>query len=264
MIFVHSVEAYYCSTQLLTSAIVIVYENLPRNIKHHQTRHPDEPSHRVTLVLRSVPVAILATCWLVHDEAQSIVTNTAKSFILDSSPRIIDGVSGRGEGRMLDAIVKASIKQHDALKGPKPGQGPCLSLSNLFEGRLRNALESKRTSRYLTKFIHQAGHQLRYGSNLNNNYGLRTFEIVKYTADMSGIGLHWVLGTDLHAMNSRYHSKGIAVVCAGVLPDGMAISPASRQTRIPQRVDFAAYGLGCYIPPLKQMEEQEWIDGWLE
>ena len=242
----------------------MVYENLPRNIKHHQTRHPDEPSHRVTLILRCVPVMILATCKQVHNEARPIVTTIAKNFILDSPPRIIDGVSGRGEGRMLDAIVKAGVKQHDALKDPEPGHGPCLTLSNLFEGRLRTTLESKRTSRYLAKFIHQAGHQLRYGRNLNNNYGLRTFEIVKYTADMSGIGLHWVLGTDLHAMNSRYHQKGIALVCAGVLPDGMAISPVSGHMRIPQRVDFAAYGLGCYVPPLRQMEEQEWVDGWLE
>jgi hypothetical protein len=241
-----------------------VYENLPRTIKHHQTRHPDEPSHRVTLVLRSVPVAILATCKLVHDEARPIVSAIAKEFILETPPRIIDGPSRRGEGRMLDAIVKAGVKQYDVLKDPEPGNGPCLTLSNLFEGRLRNALESKRTSRYLVKFIHQAGHQLRYGRTLNNNYGLRTFEIVKYTADMSGIGLHWVLGTDLHAMNSRYHSKGIAVVCAGVLPDGMAISPVSGQRRIPQRVDFATYGLGCFVPPLMQMEEEDWVDGWLE
>ena len=242
----------------------MVYENLPRSIKHHQTRHPDEPSHRVTLVLRSVPVAILATCQLVHGEAAPIVTAIAKAFILDSPPRLIDGVSGRGEGRMLDAVVKAGVKQHDALKDREVGQGPCLTLSSLFDGRLRTALESKRTSRYLAKFIHQAGNQLRYGRNLNNNYGLRTFEIVKYTADMSGIGLHWVLGTDLHAMNSRYHQKGIAIVCAGVLPDGMAITPVPGQTRIPQRVDFAAYGLGCYVHPLRQMEEQDWIGGWLE
>jgi hypothetical protein len=242
----------------------MVYENLPRSIKHHQTRHPDEPSHRVTFILRSLPVAVLATCKLVHDEARTIVTALAEDFILESPPRIIDGVSGRGEGRMLDAIVKASVKQHDVLKGHEIGHGPCLTLSNLFEGRLRTSLESKRTSRYLTKFVHQAGHQLNYGRRLNNNYGLRTIEIVKYTADLSGMGLYWGLGTDLHAMNSRLHQKEIAVMCAGVLPDGMAISPISGRTRVPKRVDFAAYGLGCYIPPLVQMEEQDWVDGWLE
>jgi hypothetical protein len=207
---------------------------------------------------------ILATCKLVHDEARVIVTNSAKDFILDSPPRIIDGVSGRGEGRMLDAIVKASVKQHGVLTDRELGHGPCLTLSSLFEGRLRTALESKRTSRYLAKFIHQTGHQLKYGRKLNNNYGLRTIEIVKYTADLAGIGLYWSLGTDLHAMNSRLHQKGIAVVCAGVLPDGMAVSSVSGEMRVPKRVDFAAYGLGCYVPPLVQMGEQDWKDDWLE
>ncbi|KAF2681121.1 hypothetical protein K458DRAFT_86505 [Lentithecium fluviatile CBS 122367] len=243
---------------------LMVYENLPRRIKHHQTRHPDEPSHRVTLILRSVPVAILATCKLVHDEARPIVTTIAKNFILDSPPRIIDGISGRGEGRMLDAIVKAGVKQHDILRRRALGEGPCLSLSDLFEGRLRTALESKRTSRYLVKFIHQTGHQLMYGHKPNNNYGLRTFEIVKYTAELAGIGLYWGLGMDLHAMNSRLHRKGIAVVCAGVIPDGMSISPVSGKMRVPQRVDFEAYGLGCYVPPLVQMEKEDWVDGWIE
>ena len=203
---------------------LMVYERLPKNIKHSQTRHPDEPSHRMTVILRSVPVAILATCKLVHEEALPIVKATTKDFIRDAPPRIIDGISGRGEGRMLDALVRAIMKQVDALRDYELGQGPCLTLSQLYEGRLRTALLSKRTSRYLLKFVHQAGHQLWYSSARNDFNGLRAIELVKYTSTISGIGRHWALGADLHALNSRLNEQGVAIVCAGTLPAGLAES----------------------------------------
>jgi hypothetical protein len=191
---------------------------------------------------------------------------TLSEFILESPPRIIDGISGRGEGRMLDALVRALMKQYDILNGHDLGNGPCLPLSHIFDGRLRMALESKRSSRYIAKFVHQASHQLRYGATRNIISGLRTVEIVKYTSSMSGIGRHWALGADLHALNTRLHDREIAVLCAGVLPAGIAelSKPASENILVPQHVNFESYGLGCYVPSLVQMEEEDWVGGWLE
>lgn len=246
---------------------LLVYENLPRTIKHHQTRHPDEPSHRMSFILKSVPVAILSTCRTVHDEARPILQATLNAFVRDVPPRLIDGVSGRGEGRLLDAVIRAVMKQMDALRDHELGRGPCLTLLQLFpEGRLRNALLSKRNSRYLVKFVHQAGHYLRYSSTINSPIGLRALELVKYTSTLSGIGRHWVLGTDLHALNSRLNPDGVAIVCAGVLPAGVVEASARTpgDILVPQRVDFQAYGLDCYIPSSRQMEEDDWIEGWLE
>lgn len=245
---------------------LMVYEHLPRKIKHHQTRHPDEPSHRVTVTLRSVPVGILATCKLVHNEARPILMTIMSKFILASPPRIIDGVSSRGEGRMLDAMVRALTKQYDILEHHDLGKGSCLTLSQLFDGRLRMALESKRASRYIIKFIHQASHQLRYGATRNVTNGLRTVEIVKYTTSISGMGRHWALGADLHALNTRLHDREIAVLCAGVLPAGVVETsdPARQNLLVPKHVNFELYGLGCYVPSLVQMEEEAWVDGWLE
>lgn len=245
---------------------LMVYERLPRKLKWHQTRHPDEPSHRMTFILRSVPVALLSTCKLVHDEARPVVEAMTRDFIRDAPPRIIDGVSGRGEGRMLDALIRAIMKQVDALKGHGLGQGPCLNLSQLFEGRLRAALQSKRNSRYLVKFVHQAAHQLRYSSTRNDFNGLSAMEIVKYTAAASGIWRHWGLGTDLHALNERLNVRGVAIVCAGVLPAGIAESPtgSSGGRLVPQHVDFYSYGFECYVPSLRQMDEDAWVEGWLE
>jgi len=244
----------------------MVYERLPRKIKHHQTRHPDEPSHRVTFILRSVPVALLATCRLVHDEAKPIVQDLTKKFILEAPPRIIDGVSGRGEGRMLDALIRAFVKQADVLRGWDLGRGPCLTISQLFDGHLRTALLSKRSSRYLTKIIHQAGHQLHYSSVQADPGAFQSIEIVKYTSALSGIGRHWALGADLHALNTRLQPRSIAVVCAGVLPAGVAErgTGSSGDVLIPQYVNFQAYGLECYIPSSRPMDEETWIQDWLE
>jgi hypothetical protein len=245
---------------------LLVYENLPRSIKHHQTRHPDEPSHRMSVILKSVPVAILSTCKLVYHEARPILQDTTNAFILDVPPRIIDGVSGRGEGRILDALVRAIMKQVDALRNYELSQGPCLTLAQLFDGHFRNTLQGKRNSRYLVKFIHQAGHYLRYSSTSSGPAGMRAIELVKYTSTLSGIGRHWALGADLHALNSRLNPNGVAVVCAGVLPAGVAetTTRASRDVLVPQHVNFQAYGLECYIPSSRQMKEDHWVEGWLE
>lgn len=219
----------------------------------------------MTVILKSIPIAILSTCKLVYNEARPIVHVTTNSFIRDGPPRIIDGVSGRGEGRMLDALIRAVMKQVDALRGHDLGQGPCLTLSQLFDGHLRNTLLSKRNSRFLVKFVHQAGHYLKYSATPKDQIGLRTIELVKFTSTVSGIGRYWTLGADLHALNSRLNEKGVAIVCAGVLPAGVAESSTRTGDRlIPQHVDFQAYGLDCYIPASRQIEECDWIDGWLE
>ncbi|KAJ4358061.1 uncharacterized protein N0V89_002640 [Didymosphaeria variabile] len=220
----------------------------------------------MTVILKSVPVAILSTCKLVYHEACPILQATTNTFIRDVPPRIIDGVSGRGEGRMLDALIRAIMKQVDALRDYDLGQGPCLTLMQLFEGRLRNALLSKRNSRYLVKFVHQAGHYLRYTAMPNGPIGMRAVELVKYTSTLSGIGRHWALGADLHALNSRLNPDGVAVVCAGVLPAGVAEATirTSGDVLVPQHVNFQAYGLECYVPSSRPMEEDQWVEGWLE
>ena len=249
---------------------LLVYEALPRSLKHHQFRHPDEPAHRLTVIFKSFPVGILATCSLIYDEARPIVMATASSFVRDAPPRIIDGMSGRGEGRMLDALIRAVVRQMDALGECRvAGEAPCLKLEQLFDGHLRNALMGKRNSRFLVKFVHQAAHHLRCSPLLvqsGQGQAYRAIELVKYTsATEGGIGRYWTLGTDLHALNERLRRVGVAVACRGVLSAGaVELGRGSGGLLVPQAVDFQAYGLGCYIPPSRQMEEGEWVDEWME
>jgi hypothetical protein len=69
----------------------MVYERLPRSIKHHrfnQWRYP-KTIWSLIFVTRSVPVPILATCRLVHSEARDIVRQSAKKFVLQATPKVL-------------------------------------------------------------------------------------------------------------------------------------------------------------------------------
>jgi hypothetical protein len=72
---------------------LMVYERLPREIKHYFIRltpaeGPNEGPPPMTFVKNAVPTAILATCKEVHAEANAIVQRTIKSFILESPPKL--------------------------------------------------------------------------------------------------------------------------------------------------------------------------------
>jgi hypothetical protein len=74
---------------------LIVYEELPRQIKHtpiywsetaKARMHPD-----VVLITRVLPVTILCTSRDVYAEAKAIVQKSAQQFILESEPKIVCG-----------------------------------------------------------------------------------------------------------------------------------------------------------------------------
>jgi hypothetical protein len=77
---------------------LMVYEFLPREIKHYAIRAtPTKESDRgpppVTFVKKAVPTSILAICKAVYTEANAIVQRTIETFILEST-QIISGASG--------------------------------------------------------------------------------------------------------------------------------------------------------------------------
>ncbi|ORY01123.1 hypothetical protein BCR34DRAFT_592371 [Clohesyomyces aquaticus] len=70
---------------------LMVYERLPRGFRHHKLELPLGPADHlmceITLINRRLPVAILATCRAIFDEANAIVQKLAKEFILnDDAP----------------------------------------------------------------------------------------------------------------------------------------------------------------------------------
>lgn len=69
----------------------MVFEALPRTIHYYDIPHGWRHLKCHTLVIRSVPISILATNRQVHNEAEPILNKTITKFILDSPPRIIEG-----------------------------------------------------------------------------------------------------------------------------------------------------------------------------
>jgi hypothetical protein len=70
---------------------LMVYERLPRSIKHHRFNQWLCPTTIWSLdfTTRSVPMSILTTCRLVHDKARDVVTQSAKRFILQAMPKVL-------------------------------------------------------------------------------------------------------------------------------------------------------------------------------
>jgi primosomal replication protein N len=71
---------------------LMIYERLPRTIKHHRIKinHPIyENEQIVTLVVRSIPVSILGANRQIYNEAQNVVRALAESFILKASPQML-------------------------------------------------------------------------------------------------------------------------------------------------------------------------------
>ena len=72
---------------------IMVYESLPRTIKHSTFTYSEPKSiharHDLILITRHVPTAILATCKTIHAEATGIVQRMLEDFILNTTPKII-------------------------------------------------------------------------------------------------------------------------------------------------------------------------------
>lgn len=73
---------------------LMVYERLPRSIKHVHVKINDLPSQAeaersLTFVTRSVPVSILCTCRLICKESHAIVSKLVASFIPTATPKVM-------------------------------------------------------------------------------------------------------------------------------------------------------------------------------
>lgn len=72
----------------------MVYERVPRTIHRRTLRlasahKPDDPHTILTLIIRSLPMSLLAVSRQVHEEAKDILSNIAQDFILPATPKVI-------------------------------------------------------------------------------------------------------------------------------------------------------------------------------
>jgi hypothetical protein len=83
---------------------LMIYEHLPRTIKHHRIQFHTRSYNReqvVTLVTRGISLAILSASRQIYNEAQNVVCRLAENFILKASPQTI--VVTSSESRILIA-----------------------------------------------------------------------------------------------------------------------------------------------------------------
>jgi hypothetical protein len=72
---------------------LMIYERLPRTVKHHRvnfnTEKCDIEGWSLVFITRSVPMSILATCRSINSEARAVVSNLAVSFVSTGTPKML-------------------------------------------------------------------------------------------------------------------------------------------------------------------------------
>jgi len=97
----------------------MIYERLPRQIKHTEVRYvgaaawprqDESVDSTVILITRHLPVAILRTSRQIHDEAFDIVTALVQTFVTESHPRAIGREDNGGALRVLEFLIVTERK----------------------------------------------------------------------------------------------------------------------------------------------------------
>ncbi|KAF2818955.1 hypothetical protein CC86DRAFT_413334 [Ophiobolus disseminans] len=120
--------------ELPTRLRLMVYERLPRSVKHIYTGRssssvPSPRNCKLILITRHVPTSILATCKKIRAEASSIIRRLIRKFILGHTPKIIDNSASQEE---LVEILEMLGLQYDTVNK---------HLSSLLAKRSRRRLE---------------------------------------------------------------------------------------------------------------------------
>ncbi|KAI4649884.1 uncharacterized protein J4E79_009730 [Alternaria viburni] len=90
---------------------LIVYERLPRQIKHHHVINPFQSEDRFVLITRCLPVAILSTCKFINSEATNIVRKIQNEFILSQCPQFIANRQLFFQTGFMSALPKVQGKE---------------------------------------------------------------------------------------------------------------------------------------------------------
>jgi hypothetical protein len=83
------------TSAMLMASVVMVYERLPRKIRHlnmqciQDTSLCSERPHDGFLVIRTVPTSILAVSRAVNQESEDIVRKIINQFVLSASPKLV-------------------------------------------------------------------------------------------------------------------------------------------------------------------------------
>jgi hypothetical protein len=95
---------------------LVIYERLPRCFRRHEmaiySQHNGEvPQQKLTVVLKTVPMAMLSTCRQINSEASAIVQGIARRVILLQPPQLIFEAQDHYNETFLFWILDAMSEQ---------------------------------------------------------------------------------------------------------------------------------------------------------
>jgi hypothetical protein len=113
-------EAHFRFLNLPKEVRLVSYERLPRCIRRHEMaiysqRNGEVPYQKLTVVLKTVLMAMLSTCQQINSEASAIVQGIARRFILLQPPQLIfeaqDHFNEKFSLWILDAISEQAHRR---------------------------------------------------------------------------------------------------------------------------------------------------------
>ena len=243
---------------------LMVYERLPRQIKHHHVIEPSSSKGCLVLITRCLPVAILATCKQVNAEASAIVHKIQRDFILSEGGRFI-------ANRQLVRHKKFAMLLHD-LVYIWYTQQRLESLGAL----VRHTLQSHLGYRSTESGIH----------TMVTKFNAQTRQQIAYTKDTLGpyarVPLRFVSVDDLGSTRSlRKKTRScaricsrlsrvctphniLAIVCDGFLPANSYTTSGFDRDAILTLIDLKYWDKDSVDVRELPVVHSKWPDSWME
>ena len=243
---------------------LMVYERLPRQIKHYHVIEPSSSKGCLVLITRCLPVAILATCKQVNAEASAIVHKIQRDFILSEGVRFI-------VNRQLVRHKNFPMLLHD-LVYTWYTQQRLESLGALVRGNLRRHLGYCSTESGIHMMVTKFNAQMR--------------QQIAYTKDTPGpyaqVPLRFILVDDLGSTRSlRKKAKScaricrrlsrlctfdniLAISCDGFLSANSYTTSGFARDAIPTLIDLKYWDKDSVEVRELPVVHSKWHDSWME
>jgi len=245
---------------------LMVYERLPRQIKHHHVIDPSQSEDRFILITRCLPVAILATCKFINAEATNIVRKIQNEFILSQCPQFIANHQLFFEIGFMSLFK--SLTHRCFAQGLGEGESPADSVRRSLQVLARGCFDELGVKTAAARFNAQSCRQIAYkydtsGSDEKTNIRFMLLDDVRST-------MGWNEKIENCAMICRFFNvlytpdKISSLVCVGFLPADSYTSSGFARGAVPTLIDVRCWlNTNVDIRELA-FDERAWRSDWME
>jgi len=231
---------------------LIVYERLPRQIKHHHIIDASQSEDRFLLITRCLPVAILATCKFINAEATNIVRKIQNEFIWSQCPQFIANRQLFFQTGFMS--VFKSFTHRCFARGPGEGDLLAYGVHRSLQALARGCFDEAGVKNAAARFNAQSCRQIAYQ---NDTLGPDQKTHIRFMIlDDVGSTMGWDDKLENCAMICRWFNvlylpeRISSVVCEGFLPADSYTSSGFSRGVIPTLVD-----LRCWLKPNVDIRE---------